>query len=120
MQPAKTRLALWLLVIRSRLPQLGRQVIQGRAHHPTGCAIRRPHPSVDTVLRGWMECVATDASPAERVLLRMLIDLLLHEARTQRDYRDLFPFLVARINVHVLRLLQQTVVVCDVVFAAAR
>jgi hypothetical protein len=69
-----------------------------------------------------MEGVATDASAAERVLLQMLIDLLLHEAQTQRDYRGLFPFLIARINVHVLRLLQQTgpVVVCDVVFAAAR
>ncbi len=52
------------------------------------------------------------------VLLRTLIDLLLHEARLQTDYRSIFPFLTRRINVHVIRLLEQTdpVVVGEMVF----
>ncbi len=115
----KARLAVWLLVIRSRLRGLKAQLLQGRAHHPMGSAILRPLSPVDAVLRAWMQGVVAGASAAERELLRLLIDLLLHEARAQSDYRSLFSFLTARINAHVLRLAQQTgpVLVGDVVFA---
>jgi hypothetical protein len=120
----KARLALWLLMIRSRLSRLGDQVVRGRSrHHPTGWKILRQHCLVDHVLRGWMEGVIMEAGPRTEdmlTLLRLLINLLLYEARAVCDYRCLFPFLAERINVHVLRLLQRTdppVIVAEMVFA---
>ena len=115
----KARLALWLLMIRSRLRSLGQQIVWGRYHDNIGYSIQRPHSPVDQVLRVWMEGVApVRGDESTLVLLRMLIDLLLHEAQKQRDYRSLFPFLIKRINVHVIRLLEQTdpVVVGEMVF----
>jgi hypothetical protein len=85
--------------------------------------IRRPHSPIDRVLRVWMEAVVVNS--IERVdadtliLLRMLIDLLIHEARNETDYRTIFLFITNRINVHVMRLLQDSdpVLVGEMVFA---
>ena len=65
-----------------------------------------------------MEGVVSEENSDTLVLLRTLIDLLLHEARLQTDYRSIFPFLIKRINVHVIRLLEQTdpIVVGEMVF----
>lgn len=108
----KARLALWLLMIRSRLQMLGGRVVWSRYQSPVGYAIQRPHSPIDRVLRVWMEGVVragTDSHDEPTfLLLGMLIDLLLHEARDECDYRNLFPFIASRINVHVMRLLQET------------
>jgi hypothetical protein len=118
---SKTRLAVWLLMIRSRLRRLGGLVVWDRYSSPLGFAIRRPHSPIDRVLRAWMEGVvcAEEHEAALKVLLLALIDLLLHEARGESDYRTLFPFLVERINVHVERLLRETgpLLVGEMVFA---
>ena len=53
----KARLALWLLMIRSRLQMLGGQVVWSRYQGPVGYAIQRPHSPIDRVLRVWMEGV---------------------------------------------------------------
>ena len=83
-----------------------------------GYSIQRPHSPVDSVLRVWMEGVVAEADEGTLVMLRTLIDLLLHEARMQNDYRSLFSFLIKRINVHVVRLLQETdpLVIGEMVF----
>ena len=87
-----------------------------------GYSIQRPHSPIDRVLRVWMEGVVTVYSEDDRgalVLLRALIDLLLHKARGECDYRTLFPFIERRINVHIARLLQEAdpVLVGEMVFA---
>jgi len=77
------------------------------------------------ILGVWMENVILGqaGSRDERmlILLRTLINLLLHEAHMQHDYRLLFPFLIKRINVHVKRLLQETdaVLIGQMVFVDA-
>ncbi len=119
------RLIVWLLMIRSRLRRLGGLVVWDRYQSPLGFAIRRPHSPVDRVLAVWMEGVCAGEEEEEGgneealTLLRALIGLLLHEARGERDYRTLFPFLVERINAHVARLMQEAdpVLVGEMVFA---
>jgi hypothetical protein len=105
-------------MIRSRLQSLGQQIIWARYHDSIGYSIQRPHSPIDSVLRVWMEGVVAETDEGALVMLRTLIDLLLHEARLQNDYRSLFPFLIKRINVHVVRLLQQTdpLVIGEMVF----
>lgn len=121
----RTRLVVWLLMIRSRLRRLGGLIVWDRYHSPLGFAIRRPHSPIDRVMGVWMESVAVSVMADNEhdrealILLRALIHLLLHEARGESDYRTLFPFLTERINAHVARLLQETdpVLVGEMVFA---
>ena len=119
---ARTRLAVWLLMIRSRLRRLGGMVVWDRYQGSLGFGIQRPHSPIDRVLRVWMERVVVVRDENDRealVLLRALIDLLLHEAREECDYRTLFPFIEGRINVHIARLMQEAdpVLVGEMVFA---
>ena len=122
---SKARLVVWLCMIRSRIRRLGELIMRDRARSgSSGYTIRRPHSPIDRVLRVWMESVVAaevGASGDEhaQLLLRGLIELLLHEAHTQTDYRRLFPFIIQRINAHVQRLLQDAnpLLVGDVVFA---
>jgi hypothetical protein len=97
---------------------------RARAGSP-GYTIHRPQSPIDRVLRVWMESVVAAAVRASgdeqaQLLLRGLIELLLHEARAQTDYRRLFPFIIQRINAHAQRLLQDAspLLVGDMVFAA--
>ena len=107
---SKARLILWLLIIRSRLRRLGALVVWDR-YRDSRFAIPRPHSPIDQVLRTWMEGavaaeVGSSGDEQAAELLRALINLLLHEAREECDYRRLFPLLGRRISAHVLRLLQ--------------
>ena len=120
----KAKLVVWLLVIRSRMQQLSQGVARSVSNNiMLSFNIRRPHSPIDRVLRVWMEAVVVNS--IERVdadtliLLRMLIDLLIHEARNETDYRTIFLFITNRINVHVMRLLQDSdpVLVGEMVFA---
>jgi hypothetical protein len=112
-------------MIRSRVRRLGELVMWDRARAGSpGYTIRRPHSPIDRVLRVWMESVVAAEVRASgdeqaQLLLQGLIELLLHEARAQTDYRRLFPFIIQRINAHVQRLLQDAspLLVGDVVFA---
>ena len=119
----RARLAVWLLMIRSRLRRLGGLVVWDRYHGRLGFTIRRPHSPIDRVIRAWMVGVVAeeggDGDQETMVLLYPLIDLLLHEAREERDYRTFFPFVAQRINVHVARLMQEMdpVLVGEMVFA---
>lgn len=101
-----TRLALWLLMIRSRLRALGGSILWERRHTSIGFTVTRP--LIDTVLRGWMMGVVGNGNVETMALLRTLVDLLLREARGVDDYRQLFPLLTSRINVHILLLLPET------------
>jgi hypothetical protein len=108
----KARLIVWLLLIRSRIRRLGAIMVWQRYGSQLGFAIQRPHSPIDRVLRGWMEGVVVMSGegaehPQSLLLLRTLIELLLHEARGECDYRSLFPFIIKRINVHVARLMQE-------------
>jgi hypothetical protein len=122
-QTTRARLAVWLLMIRSRLRRLGGLVVWDRYHGRLGFTIRRPHSPIDRVIRAWMVGVVAeeggDGDQETMVLLYPLIDLLLHEAREERDYRTFFPFVAQRINVHVARLMQEMdpVLVGEMVFA---
>ena len=97
-------------------------VVWDRYQGSLGFGIQRPHSPIDRVLRVWMERVVVVRDENDRealVLLRALIDLLLHEAREECDYRTLFPFMERSINAHVVRLMQEAdpVLVGEMVFA---
>ena len=125
---SKTRLILWLLMIRSRLRELEALVVWDRARRGRRfLTIPRPliSPTLDRVLRVWMEGVVAaevggSGDEHAAALLSALIDLLLYEARAECDYRQLFPLLGRRITAHVLWLLSDAnpLLVGDVVFAS--
>ena len=112
-------------MIRSRMRRLSELVINNiHSNTALGFAIRRPQSPIDRVLRVWMETVVVNSDEQEGcddtlVLLRMLIELLLHEARNETDYRSIFIFISNRINTHITRLLLDSdpVLVGEMVFA---
>ena len=116
---------MWLLMIRSRMQRLGEAIIHSIHNNATlGFAIRRPHSPIDRVLGVWMEMVVVNSGVQREdgdilVLLRMLIELLLHEAQNETDYRSIFPFIANRLNTHIERLLldPDPVLVGEMVFA---
>ena len=128
-QESKTRLTLWLLLIRSRVRRLGGILLWQRYHHSTlGYTIHRPFSPINRVLSGYMEgVVVMDGAAAYSgkeedgrlmMMLRTLIALILYESREENDYRHLFIRIIQRINVHIERLMQDggSVLVGEMVF----
>ena len=114
-QESKTRLTLWLLLIRSRVRRLGGILLWQRYHHSTlGYTIHRPFSPINRVLSGYMEGVVVMDGAAYSgkeedgrlmMMLRTLIALILYESREENDYRRIFIRIIQRINVHIERLM---------------
>jgi hypothetical protein len=102
------RLAVWLCMIRCRLRDLQEMTVSSVCVR-TGYRIRSP-PVIESVLSVWMQGVLFEAGSVKMddpcdgesyPLLCVLISLMLQEARKVADYRELFVFLVQRINLYV-------------------
>jgi hypothetical protein len=111
----EVRLTVWLCMIRSRLPALQSRIFDEINSRRAGYKIERPYAPIDRIMRVWMEdilyenkLIQTSDSRDCKALptLCVLIELMLQEASTVRDYRAFFIFLMDRINVYVEHLVR--------------